>query len=165
MPEEDEPRSDAEGEFEREIRQGRQFGAKDLMGRLAGPGAMKGASAVSPVQQAETEIGNWLGSNLEDASGALKVVLHRHLKGSRLLLDHLDRPLVALANYCRNLLAVDYRLKELVSEADVEWGRAMDERPHFEREGCAPHPDDPYTAESVRRILTGALARLPDNGV
>ena len=156
----DEDKRQAEAEFEQEIRQGRKFGAKDLMGRLAGPGAMKGASAVSPVQQAETEIGNWLGSNLADANGALKVVLLRHLKGSQRLLDNLDAPLIALAEYCRAVLAVDYRLAELVSEADVEWGRAMDERPRFERAGVPPHPDDPYTIEGVREALSVALARL-----
>ena len=161
MAEEDERRAKAEADFEREIRQGRKFAAKDLMGRLAGPGAMKGASAVSPVQQAETEIGTWLGSNLADANGALRVVLHRHLKGSQRLLDNIDAPLVAIADFCRVLLAVDYRLAEIVSEADVEWGRAMDERPHFERAGTPPHPNDPYTIEGVRKILSDALERLP----
>jgi hypothetical protein len=158
----DERRSEAEAAVEREIRQARKFGAKDLMGRLAGPGSMKGASAVSPVQQAETEIGSWLGANLADTNGALKAVLHRRLKGSDLLLGNLDRPLVAVADYCRRLLAVDYRLKEIVGEADVEWGRAMDERPHFERDGVAPHPDDPYTVENVRQMVSDALKLLPD---
>lgn len=162
MTDDDKRQSEAEAELEREIRQGRKFSAKDVMGRLAGPGAMKGASAVSPVQQAETEIGTWLGNNLADTEGALRVVLHRHLRGSELLLDNLDRPLVALADYCRSVLAVDYRLKEIVSEADVEWGRAMDERPHFEREGVPPNPNDPYTFENVRSLMSSALKRLPE---
>ena len=123
---------------------------------MAGPGAMKGASPVSQVQQAETEIGSWLGSNMADTGGALKVVLHRHLKGSRLLLDNLDQPLAALAGYCRAVLAADSRLKEIVREADVEWGRAMDERPHFDRESAPANPDDPYTAEPF-----GGLWRCP----
>ncbi len=152
----------SEAEFEREIRQGRKFTAKDALARMAGPGAMKGASPVSPVQQAEMEIGSWLGTHLADTAGALKAVLHRQLKGGDLLLHNLDRPLVALAEYCRILLAVDYRLKAIVSEADVEWGRAMDERPHFERDGVAPNPDDPYTVEGVRNMLSEALKLLPD---
>jgi hypothetical protein len=65
------------------------------MARLAGPGAMKGASPVSRVQQAETEIGTWLMNSLPDSGGALKVVLGRHLKGSKLLLESLDQPLAA----------------------------------------------------------------------
>ena len=157
-----ERQSEADAEIEREIRQGRKLTATDLMAHLAGPGAMRGASPVSPVQQAETEIGTWLGNNLADAGGALKAVLHRHLKGSELLLDNLERPLVALADYCRYLLATDYLLKEIVNEADVEWGRAMDERPHFEREGVPASPDDPYTVESVRKTLSDTLERLPE---
>jgi hypothetical protein len=74
-----------------------------------------------------------------DAEGALRAVLHRHLKGSTVLLDNLDRPLVALAEYSPRPARSDSLLKEIVSEADVEWGRAMDERPHFEREGAAHH--------------------------
>jgi hypothetical protein len=131
------------------------------MARLAGPGAMKGASPISPVQQAETEIGTWLSGSLTDPGGALKLVLHRNLKGSRLLLDNLDRPLAALAAYCRSLLAADALLKEIVREADAEWGRTMDERPCFDREGAPPDPDDPYTVDSVRRALVDALTHLP----
>ena len=150
-----------EEQLEREIRLGRKFSAREAMARMAGPGSMKGASPVSPVQQAETEIGNWLNSNLADADGALKIVLHRHIKGSRLLLDSLDRPLAALAEYFRALLEADNRLAEIVRDADVEWGRSMDERPRFQREGAPPDPDDPYTVEIVRRILADALGRLP----
>lgn len=162
MTDHDKRLSDADAELEREIRQGRKLGVRDLMAHIAGPGALKGASPISPVQQAETEIGTWLGKNLSDGDGALRVVLHRHLKGSALLLDNLDRPLVALGEYCRKLLAADNLLKDIVGEADLEWGRAMDEKPHFERAGADPHPQDPYTSESVRRILSEALGRLPE---
>jgi len=154
-------RSDTDNDIEREIREGRKLTAKDLMARLAGPGAMKGASPVSPVQQAETEIGNWLGANVPDDCGQLRVVLHRNIKGSESLLESLDRPLTALAGYFRGVLANDNLLKEIVREADVEWGRVMDERPHFEREGMPPSADDPYTIDSVRQALASALQKLP----
>ena len=147
-------------EIEREIRQGRKLTANEVMARLAGPGAMKGASPVSPVQQAESEIGTWLRDNISDPGGGLEVVLCRNLKGSELLLESLDKPLAALAAYCRNVLEADYLLKELVREADVEWGRAMDERPHFEREGAPPDPDDPYTEDRVRTALRDVVERL-----
>jgi hypothetical protein len=123
---------------------------------------MKGASPVSPVQQAETEIGTWLRSNVPDPAGALAALLHRHLKGSELLLDNLERPLTALAQYCEDLLASEYLLKDLVREADVEWSRTMDERPYFEREGSAPNANDPYTVESVRTVLGEMLQQLGD---
>lgn len=158
----DSQRSEADAEIEREIRQGRKVTAKDVMARMAGPGAMKGASPISLVQQAETEIGNWLNCNAGDAGSALQTVLQRNLKGSERLLDHLEQPLVALGGYCQCLLESEELLKEIVREADVEWGRAMDERPYFQREGTPSDPDDPYTVESVRRALAEMLKLLPD---
>jgi hypothetical protein len=156
--------SDDEAEVEREIRERRKFTPGEALARMAGPGAMKGASPVSRVQQAETEIGTWLRSHLSDPAGALALLLHRNLKGSEQLLDKLDDPLGALAGHCRDLLASDYLLEDLVRQADVEWGRAMDERPHFEREGFPQDPDDPYTAESVRSVLVGILRELDGRG-
>ena len=156
----DKQRSEADAEVEREIRQGRKFSPNEALARLAGPGAMKGASPVSPVQQAEIEIGSWLRSHVTDPAGALQVVLHRHLKGSELLLNNLEQPLVALAGYSQHVLASDYLLKELVREADVEWGQRMDERPYFQKEGSPQHPGDPYTVESVGRALAGIVEQL-----
>jgi hypothetical protein len=156
----DDQRPKTDSNIEREIREGRKFTAKDLMAKLAGPGTMKGASPVSPVQQAETEIGNWLGNNVNDDCGLLRVVLHRNIRGSELLLERLDQPLTALAAYLRGILANDNLLNEIVREADVEWGRVMDERPHFEREGMPASPDDPYTLDSVRSALEKALREL-----
>lgn len=145
---------------EQEIRQARRFSMEEAMARMAGPGAMKGASPVSEVQQAETAVGTWLRANVDDPAGALKAVIHRHLKGNRALLDRLDRPLEAIAVYAGRVLESDERVKELVREADVEWGRMMDERPHFDRDGAPPHADDPYTVESVRAALLAVNERL-----
>lgn len=156
--------SDSKSQIEREIRQGRKFSAQEAMARMAGPGALKGASPVSPVQQAETEIGNWLKDNLEDPCGALRVVMHRNLRGSEQVLENIERPLSALASYFEIALESDYLLKEIVREADIEWGRFMDERPHFERDGSAPDPDDPYTVQSVRTALDEALKLLREIG-
>jgi hypothetical protein len=157
----DSKRSEADAELEREIRANRKFTLEEAIGRLAGPGAMKGESPVARKQQAEIEIGSWLREHLHDAGGALEVVLHRRVSGSEILLNRFDEPLVALADYCRQLLDSDYCLQELVRDADVQWGRAMDERPYFETAGSPPRPDDPYTVESVRRALCELLKELP----
>jgi hypothetical protein len=85
--------------------------------------------------------------------GELEVVLLRRVRGSELLLDNFETPLVALADYCRQVLDSEYRLQELVREADVEWARVQGERPYFEKEGSPPHPEDPYTCASVRKAL------------
>lgn len=157
-------RDEAPVQLEREIRQARKFTPQEAMARMAGPGAMKGASPVSPVEQAETEIGTWLGAHLSDPDGILRIVLRRHLRGSELLLDNLEQPLVALAKYLQRILASSHLASELVREADVEWGRVMDERPYFEKDGSPPHPDDPYTIESVRKTLSALVGRLSDSG-
>jgi hypothetical protein len=157
---EDTQRSEGDAELEREIRKGRKFSLAEAIGRLAGPGAMKGESPVARMQQAEIEIAYWLRGHLADAGGALQVVLHRQVKGSELLLNNIDQPLVVLASYCQRVLNSDYLLEELVRDADIEWGRAMSERPYFEEEGSPHHPDDPYTFESVRIALSGLLKQL-----
>lgn len=162
MTRKDGPKDPSEAELEREIRQGRKFTAEEAMGRMAGPGAMKGASVLSRQQEAENAIGVWLAASIADPAGALRKVLHRHLKASTLLLDNLDDPSAAAAAYLRHILASEQRIREIVNEADAEWGRMMDERPHFEREGSPPHPDDPYTLASVRTALEEALHPSPN---
>jgi hypothetical protein len=156
----DTQRSEADAELEREIRKERKFTLAEAIGRLAGPGAMKGESPVTRMQQAEIEIQSWLRSHLADAGGALHVVLHRHVKGSELLLNNFDQPLVVLASFCQRVLESDYLLDELVRDADTEWGCVMGERPYFENESSPRHPDDPYTVESVRNALSGLLKQL-----
>jgi hypothetical protein len=152
--------SKTDAELEREIREGRKFTLEEAIGRLAGPGAMKGESPVTRMQQAEIEIGSWLRCHLADSGGSLEVVLHRRVKGSEPLLNNFEHPLVVLASYCQQVLNSDYLLKEVVREADVEWGRLMGERPYFEKEGSPHNPEDPYTVESVRNALSELLTQL-----
>ena len=128
--------------------------------RLAGPGMMKGESPVTRKQQAEAKIGGYLRRRLYDSSGALPRVLFRNVKNSDLLLANLDQPLVVFAHYVQQVLDSEYLLAEVVREADVEWGRLLGERPHFEKEGSPPHADDPYTIDSVRVTLSQLIARL-----
>ena len=156
----DKQRSEADAQLEREIRKGRKFTLSEAIGRLAGPGAMKGVSPVTRKQQAAVEIEKWLRHHLPTADGELQVVLLRQVKGSELLLNNYDQPLVALAAYCQQVLASDHLLKEIVREADVEWGRVFGERPYLDEEGSPPHPDDPYTFESVRGVLSGLIEQL-----
>jgi hypothetical protein len=152
--------SEADAELEREIRKGREFTLAEAIGRMAGPGAMKGVSPVTRKQQAAVEIENWLRQHMPAGNGELQVVLLRFMKGSEFLLNNFEQPLVVLAACCQRVLDSDYLLKELVREADVEWGRVRGERPYFETEGSPPHPDDPYTFESVRKTLSRLVEQL-----
>jgi hypothetical protein len=200
----DKQRSEADAELEREIRKERKFTVAEAMGRMAGPGAMKGVSPVTRKQQAAVEIENWFRHHLSAGDGELQVVLLRRIKGSELLLHHYERPFFVLTTFCQRAVIVvlaavrpcasrragkprsshrvvdacaqrvanttitacqrildsDYLLNELVREADVEWGRVQGERPYFEAEGSPPHPDDPYTFESVRKTLAGLIDQL-----
>jgi hypothetical protein len=156
--------SSADADLEREIRAQRKFSLAEAIGRMAGPGMMKGVSPVTRKEQAVAEIQEYLDRHLVDAAGVLPVVLLRQVRESELLLKSFEQPLVALAGYLRQLLDSEYRLKELVREADVEWGHVFDERPCFERDGCQPAPDDPYTLASVRAALTRLVEELSASG-
>ncbi len=157
---EEKPGPESDSELEREIRKGRKLTMAEALGRLAGPGAMKGESPVTRFQQAETEIASWLEKHLVDAGGALQVVLHRQIKESELLLNNFDEPLVVLADFCKQVLNSDFLLEELVRNADTEWAQVMGERPYFDKVGTPSHPDDPYQLESVRNKLSALLEQL-----
>jgi len=153
-------RTEADAELERQVRAERKFSLSEAIGRMAGPGAMKGVSPVDRKQQAVAEIQEYISRHLTDAAGVLSGVLLRYVKESELLLKGFEQPLVALAGYVRLVLNSEYALKELVREADVEWGRVFGERPRLDQEGCPPARDDPYTLESVRTALTRLAAGL-----
>jgi hypothetical protein len=153
-------KTEADAELQREICKERKFSLAEALGRLAGPGGMKGESPVTRTRQAEAVIREYLRSDMAGGSGCLGAVLSRHVVCSELLLNNLDRPLVVLAGFVQGVLGSEYKLKELVRETDAEWGRVYDERPYFDREGCAPHPDDPYTVESVRGTLSNLIEKL-----
>lgn len=151
----------ADADLQREIRAERKFTLAEAIGRLGGPGIMKGVSPVTRKQQAEAEIEEYLIHHLPDSGGALSGVLLRQVKESEMLLRGFDQPLVALAGYVRHLLASEYCLKELVREADCEWGRMLGEQPCFEIDGCPPAAGDPYTIESVHAVLIQLAGELP----
>jgi hypothetical protein len=149
-----------DAELEREIRKERKFSLSEAIGRLAGPGCMKGASPVSRARQAAAEIEDYLRIHLTDSAGGLRPVLLRNVRESELLLNNLDQPLLVLAAYIQRVLGSEFLLKDFVREADVEWGQLLSERPLFEKEGAEPQPDDPYTLESVCRVLSRLVELL-----
>jgi hypothetical protein len=154
------PRSEADAALQREILLGREFNLADAIGRMAGPGIMKGVSPVSPMHQAEMAVQDYLTRHVVDGSGNLQAVLLRQVAGCETFLKGYDQPLAALGEYVRRVLGSEPLLKELVREADVEWGRMYCERPIFEKEGQPANPEDPYTVESVRKTLAGLLETL-----
>jgi hypothetical protein len=160
MSENRDPPTEKDAELEREIRADRKFSLSEAIGRMAGGGLMKGVSPVTPKRQAEEAIEEYLRHNLKDAGGVLGGVLLRNVQQSDLLLSDFEHPLVVLVGYLRAVLGSDYLLRDLVRQADVEWGRVFGERPHFETAGRPPDPDDPYTHDSVRLTLTRLVEKL-----
>ncbi|HXJ77301.1 MAG TPA: hypothetical protein VMS64_01335 [Candidatus Methylomirabilis sp.] len=147
-----------DADLEREIRAGRKFSLNEAMGRMAGAGAMKGESPVTRKRQMELAIQDYLRRHITDPGGVLEVVLLRHI-GEHLLRDY-DQPLAALAECIQQVLGSEHLLRDLVREADAEWGRVLGERPYFEQPGRPPHPDDPYTIESVRITLSQLIDKV-----
>lgn len=152
------PRSQADEALEREIRQGRKFSLAEAIGRLAGPGMMKGESPATRKQQADAVIESYLNGHL--LGGELCAVLFRQVRESELLLHNLDQPLVVLAACIQRILNTHYLLQELVRECDFEWGRVNGERPYFQKDGVEAHPEDPYTVASVRNKLSRLIDAL-----
>jgi len=144
--------ADKNGEIEREVRTNRKFSLSDAIGQMSGGDFMKGGSPVSRKRQAELEVEEYLRRHLADSGGVLRIVMLRRLGESLINADY-DQPLVALAEYIPRVLTSEHLLEELVRDADAEWGRVQDERPYFQGPGRAPHPDDPYTIDSVRLTL------------
>jgi len=154
----DEP--DADAELQRELRKERKFSLNEALGQAAGQGMMKGGSPVSPQQQAAFEIEFYLREHVSDASGVLPIVLLRRVRNSALLLEDPSKPLKVLSAYLTRLLQSPDLIEEFVRETDVEWGRRLGEKPLLEKPGQSPHPDDPYTVESVRAVLEGLRDQL-----
>src|SRR5215472_1655889 len=103
MSNSDDKPSEANAELEREIRKERKFTMAEAIGRMAGPGAMKGMSPITREQQAEVEIENWLRHHLAGA-GELEVVLLRRIRGSEFMLRNYERPLFVLSACCQRVL-------------------------------------------------------------
>lgn len=144
--------ADSNEKIEREIRTHRKFSLADAIGQVSGGEFMKGGSPVSRKRQAELEVEEYLRRHLVDPGGVLRIVMVRRL-GESLINSDYNQPLAALAEYIPGVLASEHLLAELVREADAEWGRVQGERPYFQGPGRPPHPDDPYTIDSVRRAL------------
>ena len=152
---------DRDEEIEREIRLHRKFSLADAIGQVSGGDLMKGGSAVTRKRQAELEVEEYLRRHLVDPGGVLRIVMLRRA-GEHLLNADYGQPLAALAEYIAGVLASEHLLAELVREADAEWGRVLGERPYFQAPDCPPHPDDPYTIESVRLALSHLRQALAD---
>ncbi len=154
-PESDPPPTHSD--LQKEILAQREFSIAELISR-EGSSLMKGESPIPRLDQAKTEITNFIDHHLSDRSGALLIVLQRWVEADDATVSQqIDAPLRALVMILEGLIANPELLYEFVKQVDIEWGRIYQERPHFQRPGQAPDPDDEYTHESVRQQLSDLL--------
>lgn len=145
---------------ESRLRRERKFSLSEAVGREAA-GNLKGASPVARSKQSLFEIEHLLESHLHDPAGSLiRTIMAKLELDPPLLARHFDSPAGALAEYLAGTLGKESLLNSLVRDTDARWGRENQERPHFERDGQPPHPEDPYTRAGVREMLENLLDQL-----
>lgn len=158
----EEPEDTTEPTFQQQLRRGQRFTLADVIGREGG-GYMKDASPVPRTKRAAVAVNRLLGDHLDDVSGCARQVLEASVIDDLATLErHLAAPVGAILERVDRLLANEEALRGFVRRVDTEWGRMMVERPHFERPGRPPHPEDEYTWASVRRTLEVLVQRLKE---
>ena len=151
-----------EAEIEHEIGMQRKTSFGDALAREAGS-IFKGAQAVPEHKQAQVQIGGFIREHLRDSSGALKSELEVMITENHVLVgEHVDAPLQAIRVVVQSILGNDPSLFEFVRQVDQRYGQKYGVRPHFQAPGEDPHPDDPYTHDSVRAALRDLLACIED---
>jgi hypothetical protein len=146
--------------IENEARAGRKFTLADVIGREGGS-FFEGESPVPRLARAEAALDLFIDRHVKDPSGALRSVLKRSVGTSETIVGkHLDDPLLALEAIVEKMLATDEQLHEIVRQVDFEWGQIMQERPHFQKPGQEPHPDDEHTHAGTRSELEALLHKL-----
>jgi len=145
--------------LEQSIREGREFSLAEVIGREAGD-FLKGESPIPPLEQTKNAILVFIEAQLLDPEGVLKMVLQEWIDDEARLDRYGDNPLGALAEQVEEVLAHPNLLYELVRQVDVKWGELNQERPHFQRPGQKPDPEDAYTHESVQQALSELLSQV-----
>jgi hypothetical protein len=158
------PPSDSELEanqaIEQEILQGRKYSLADAISQEGGD-FLKGESPIPKLVQVKSAIKHFINLHLSDSAGALQATLLTTVQSDDVICSrHFDTPLQALTEMLHPLIAHDVQLREFVRQVDMRWGQMYDERPHFERPGHPPHPDDEYTIESVRSQLQALMTAV-----
>ena len=153
---------DLEEKIEKEIRQKQVFSVAGAISQ-AGKGLMKGASPVSEADQVDMALREWLNRHASDPSGILKEILLRKVRAAAYSIPiDLHKPHRLLRSVIEKILANEFRMQEFVRQIDVRWAEVYQERPHFERAGQAPDPEDEYTHASVRQTLTLLVEQLQE---
>ena len=148
--------------IERELRRGRAFSIGEAIGREGG-GLMRGATIVPRTEQVAAAARQLIDDGLDDITGCARRLLAASVADDLEALErHHDAPAGAVLEHVARILASEAALQGFVRRVDADWGRLMAERPHFERPGRPPDPEDEYTHASVRAALERLVASLDD---
>ena len=151
-----------DGDIEREISMEREFSLGAAIAQEAGS-FFKGEQAVPKHKQAQNHIVQFIREHLRDASGALKRQLEVMVTENYVLVgEHVDAPLEAIRVVVQRILANDPTFFEFARQVAQRYGQMYGTRPHFQTPGQDPHPDAPYTHDSVQAALRDLLARIED---
>jgi hypothetical protein len=147
--------------IQREARLGRKFSLADVIAQAGGGSLMRGGTPVSDAEVARHTLLAFLDRHLSDA--ALEAALMDWVRAHP---EHVERelkhPLGGLLRLLEETVRYDGLFTEFVRQVDVHYGRIMQEPPHFQKPGEAPHPDDEHTFDSVRATLSRLIAALRD---
>ncbi|BAC91287.1 hypothetical protein [Gloeobacter violaceus] len=152
--------NDKNREIEKEILQGQKSSLAAAIAREGGS-FFKGESIVPKLVQATIEINLFIDAHVCDSSGALKAALLNLVEMEKTQVSrHMGSPLTALQEMLEAIIGNQQLLYDLVRQVDIKWGQIYGERPHFQQPGHAPHLDDEYTHESVRKQLLDLLDKV-----
>lgn len=143
--------------LQQEIRSRRKFSMAEAIGREGGH-FMKGHNPVPAIDQLVAALNDFIRENIRDTSGMLLSVLQERVKNQSLALsEHAEKPFSFLHGLIRSYLDHPERLYELTRQTDTRWGQLSGEKPHFQKPGAPPHPDDEYSHGSVTAKLKNLL--------
>ncbi|PKL18006.1 MAG: hypothetical protein CVV49_08000 [Spirochaetae bacterium HGW-Spirochaetae-5] len=144
----------------RDILSDRKFSIAEAIGREGG-NFIKGHNPMPRLDQVVSFITVFIADNINDPSRVLMTVLQAHIKNDRIkIAENIETPLQYLHNLIKAYVDNPHQLYELTREADFRWGQINEEKPHFQKPGEAAHPDDEYTHENVKKMLSDLLVKI-----
>jgi hypothetical protein len=149
--------------IQREILRERKFSIAEAIGREGGS-FIKGHSPIPRLDQVISLLTIFIQNNLKDSSRVLMSVLQTTVKNDRTkVAESIEEPMVYLHGLIKSYVDNREMLYELAREVDFKWGQINDEKPHFQKPGEEPHPDDEYSHEIVEGMLKGLLKNIEEN--
>lgn len=146
--------------IERDILSGRKFSIAEAIGREGGS-LIKGYNPIPRLDQVVSFLTVFIEKNINDTSRVLMTVLQANVKNDRIkIAESIETPLQYLHNLIKSYVDNPHQLYEITREVDFKWGQINDEKPHFQKPGETPHPDDEYTHETVKKMLSKLLVKI-----